>query len=170
MTQKQILAALAVVVLVVIGLVLFSNRNNQVANTNDNINAVDTVDNTNNNTDAINANTNSTNANANTQTTVEPTAPDGNDVQVFEISYNGTAYTPSTQTVKAGDTIIFKNDSDKSFWPASGPHPSHTLYPEFDPKKAIPAGGTWSFKFTKVGVWPFHDHLNPTAFGKITVQ
>ena len=92
------------------------------------------------------------------------------DVAVHEISFNGTAYSPATIEIKNGDIVVFKNESDKKFWPASAMHPDHLIYPEFDPKKGIEAGGTWQFKFTKVGKWGFHDHLTPTAYGSITVK
>lgn len=95
---------------------------------------------------------------------------EGVDVQVFEVAYDGDAYTPSTLSVKNGDIVIFKNNSKSDFWPASNPHPLHTDYPEFDPKKPIAAGKTFEFKFTKVGTWKFHDHLNPTARGTVTVK
>lgn len=95
---------------------------------------------------------------------------EGVDVQVFEVVYDGDAYTPSIQSVKNGDIVIFKNNSRGDFWPASNPHPLHSDYPEFDPKKPIAAGKTFEFKFTKVGTWKFHDHLNSPARGTITVK
>lgn len=94
---------------------------------------------------------------------------DGVDTQVFEIVYDGNAYTPNTLSIKAGDIVLFKNKSKNTFWPASNPHPLHTDYPEFDPKKPIAAGQTYEFKFLRVGTWKFHDHLSPTARGVITV-
>ena len=96
-------------------------------------------------------------------------AIEGNDVQVQQISYDGDKFTPSTLTIKVGDIIVFKNQSKASFWPASNPHPTHTDYSELDPKQPISAGKTFQFKFTKVGTWGFHDHLNPRAYGKINV-
>lgn len=88
---------------------------------------------------------------------------------VYDISYDGTKYTPSTLNIKQGDIVRFKNNSKDSFWPASAPHPEHTDYPEFDAKSALAAGKTFEFKFTKVGTWKFHDHIKPSAFGSITV-
>lgn len=92
------------------------------------------------------------------------------DIMVHEINYSGSAFTPSKLTIKNGDIVIFKNNSDKNFWPASGPHPQHTNYPEFDSKKAIAAGDKFEFKFTKTGIWSFHDHLTPSVTGSITVE
>jgi plastocyanin len=94
----------------------------------------------------------------------------GPDIQVMEITYDGSKYSPNQLTIKVNDYIIFKNNSNTDFWPASAPHPSHTNFPEFDAKKPIAPGGTFRFQFTKTGSWGFHDHLNPSAFGKITVN
>lgn len=168
MNQKQILGALAVVVLVIIGIVLYSRSQSDVASNTESQTNMPTESQTND--QATNANTNTETSTPTTPVTKEPTAPDGNDVQVFEIAFDGKAYTPSTLTIKNGDIVVFKNNSDKNFWPASARHPDHLEYPEFDPKKGIVAGQTWQFKFTKSGAWGFHDHLTPSAFGKITVQ
>lgn len=92
------------------------------------------------------------------------------DVAVFEVDFDGTAFTPKTTTIKNGDIVVFKNNSDTAFWPASNNHPTHTLYPEFDPKKAIPAGEKFEFKFIKTGTWGFHDHLSPSITGTIIVK
>ena len=171
MNQKQILIALGVVVVVVIGLLLYNNSNN-VNKLSDQTNSADRISNSNSNSEAeqvnevANTNTNSVIPSA----PVEPSMPDGNDVQVFEITYDGKAYTPAILSIKNGDVVVFKNNSEEDFWPASAQHPNHLEYPEFDPKKPVAAGQTWQFKFTQSGAWGFHDHLNPKAFGKITVR
>lgn len=90
--------------------------------------------------------------------------------QTYTVTYTSSGFTPSTITIKAGDTIIFKNNSNKDVWPASDPHPTHTDYPGFDPGQAIPPGGQWSFKFTKVGTWGYHNHLQPGQTGTVVVQ
>lgn len=92
------------------------------------------------------------------------------DVQVVQVDYDGTAFSPSTINIKLGDYVIFKNKSTTSFWPASGPHPTHTAYPQFDAKKAIAAGGQYQFRFDKVGSWAYHDHLNESAQGVVNVS
>jgi plastocyanin len=89
--------------------------------------------------------------------------------KTYDISATDAGYTPATLTIKKGDTVKFTNNGTKLNWPASAPHPTHTDYPEFDPKKGIAVGSSWSFTFTKTGTWRFHDHLNPTHFGSITV-
>ncbi|HEX3099900.1 MAG TPA: cupredoxin domain-containing protein [Patescibacteria group bacterium] len=171
MNQKQIIGAVVIIAVIIAGVVVYT-RSHKVDNSTENANTQST--------ESLDANTNvndaaSTDTNTNTNIqgdapTKEPVAPDGNDVAVVEIDYDGKAFSPSTVTIKSGDVVVFKNNSTTSFWPASGPHPTHTLYPEFDPKQAIAAGQSWQFKFTKVGTWPFHNHLNPSATGTIIVK
>ncbi|MBI4035227.1 MAG: cupredoxin domain-containing protein, partial [Candidatus Chisholmbacteria bacterium] len=79
------------------------------------------------------------------------------------------AFEPDSITVDENSTIIFLNQDEVPRWPASNLHPTHELYPEFDPKKAINPGESWSFKPKKAGVWKFHDHLNPHLRATLTV-
>lgn len=76
---------------------------------------------------------------------------------------------PRTLTVSAGETVTFKNKTDKYFWPASDLHPSHDLYPDFDPQEPIAPDGTWSYTFTEPGTYRYHDHLAASYFGIIRV-
>lgn len=89
--------------------------------------------------------------------------------KTYEVSMTDTGYAPAALTIKKGDTVKFINNGTKLNWPASAPHPTHTDYSAFDPKKGIAVGGSWSFTFDQLGKWPYHDHLNPTRYGSITV-
>ena len=86
------------------------------------------------------------------------------------VKFTGTAFEPSTLTIKAGDTVTFENKSGDDFWPASNVHPTHLLYPGFDAKKPILDGGSYSFTFTKTGSWGYHNHLTPDIQGTIVVK
>jgi len=79
---------------------------------------------------------------------------------MYPLTINPEGVTPKELTIAVGDTVEFRNSDVKPHWLASNPHPSHTDYPEFDPKAALAPGSVWSFKFTKAGTWKFHDHLN----------
>ncbi len=94
----------------------------------------------------------------------------GPDVLVTQVDFDGTSFSPASINIKVGDIVIFKNNSQEDFWPASNPHPIHTDYPEFDAKQAIPPGGKYQFKFTKAGNWGYHDHLNPSLGGVVNVS
>lgn len=102
-------------------------------------------------------------------TPIEPMSPPSAAANL-EVVYTASGFSPKTLTIKTGDTVVFKNNSGEDFWPASGPHPTHTNYPEFDAKKAISSGGSYSFTFTRTGSWKYHNHLNPGSTGTITVQ
>ena len=78
-------------------------------------------------------------------------------------------YTPDTLSLNVGDTVAFRSVTGELFWPASNLHPSHLVYPEFDPEEPIQPDAVWSFTFTKPGEWKYHDHLAPYYTGVITV-
>lgn len=89
--------------------------------------------------------------------------------QKIEIMMTSKGFEPANITVKKGTKVTFVNKDNKSHWPASAPHPTHTIYPQFDPKAGIAAGKSWNFTFDRAGEWKFHDHLLPTFFGSVTV-
>lgn len=89
---------------------------------------------------------------------------------VFIVHMNEDGFYPSELTVPKGDTVIFENTDTRDRWPASNIHPTHGIYPEFDPKEAISPGEEWQFKFTKTGSWKYHDHLNPKITGTVAVN
>ena len=94
------------------------------------------------------------------------------------ITYTDIGYSPSSLQINVGDTVVFKNGSSQSMWPASAMHPAHKDYPTiggclgstFDACKGVQMGDSWSFKFDIAGNWKYHDHLNPKYFGAIIVQ
>jgi plastocyanin len=79
-------------------------------------------------------------------------------------------FEPQTITINKGDSIEFKSEQNRQFWPASDLHPTHGIYPEFDPQEPINASDIWKFRFDKKGSWRFHDHLQPFFRGTINVE
>jgi plastocyanin len=77
---------------------------------------------------------------------------------------------PKEFTIQKGDRVKFITTRDEYFWPASNLHPSHGIYPEFDPKEPIEAEESWSFRFDKAGNWRYHDHISPYFSGVIEVR
>jgi|SRR3989344_957257 len=100
------------------------------------------------------------------------------------ITYSSAGFSLGELRVKAGETVTWKNESTQNMWVASAMHPTHMLYSEtslsehcpdstataFDACAGTPPGESWSFTFTKVGTWAYHDHLHPTLFGKVVVE
>lgn len=79
-------------------------------------------------------------------------------------------FEPKEIVINQGETVEFVNERTVTVWPASDIHPTHGIYPEFDPKQGIEPGEEWLFRFEKAGAWSMHDHLNPGVIGTITVQ
>ncbi|MBI3290513.1 cupredoxin domain-containing protein [Candidatus Microgenomates bacterium] len=96
-----------------------------------------------------------------------PTAHAHSSVTVVKMTPK--AFIPNEVTVDQNSTIIFINQDEIPRWPASNIHPTHELYPEFDPKHEVKPGESWNFKPKKAGAWQFHDHLDPHIRGTITV-
>src|SRR3989344_678025 len=80
-------------------------------------------------------------------------------IQIVEMVEDG--FEPQTVTLDQNSTVLFLNKDKVDRWPASNIHPTHDVYPEFDPQKSIPPGSSWAFKPKKTGEWKFHDHLLP---------
>lgn len=99
------------------------------------------------------------------------------------VTYTNEGFAPKTLTIKKGTTVTWTNNSSSNMWVASAVHPSHIVYDgnslrehcgtnaqtPFDECKGDPAGATWSFTFEKVGTWGYHDHINASRTGSITV-
>lgn len=90
--------------------------------------------------------------------------------QTYTIVLTKNGFEPSTISIQRGDTVAFSTNRGFPFWPASDKHPSHSMYPEFDPKMPINQHDQWDFQFIKSGTWTFHDHLNSTLRGTIYVS
>lgn len=85
------------------------------------------------------------------------------------VSYTESGFQPHSITIKKGQTVTWTNKNSDDLWVASNPHPTHTDYPGFDELKGMSTGQTYSFTFTKVGNWGYHNHLNPIQMGVVVV-
>ncbi len=85
------------------------------------------------------------------------------------VSVTDESFVPEEIKIQKGTKVIFRNDGQRLHWPASNFHPTHGIYPEFDPQQPIEPGGEWNFVFDKAGVWRYHDHLPPGFKGAISV-
>ncbi len=95
---------------------------------------------------------------------------DGETTTKHVIKYTDVGFSPAAIEINSGETVTFVNESGMNMWVASAVHPTHELLPEFDQKAGAAKGGMYSFTFSQAGVWKFHDHLNPSAKGSITVK
>lgn len=76
---------------------------------------------------------------------------------------------PREITVDQEQTVRFQNTDTVPHWPASNFHPTHDLYPAFDPQAPVAPGASWTLRPRRAGSWAYHDHLNPQRHGTLTV-
>ncbi len=88
-------------------------------------------------------------------------------MNVQTVTYTNEGFEPATLEVGVGAMVHFVNESNTEMWVASDSHPAHTDLPTFDQFKT---GDMFMYIFEEPGTWEYHDHLNPTAIGKITVK
>lgn len=108
------------------------------------------------------------------------TAKTDTDTYDVQIVYTNDGYVPKDIVIKKGTRVRFLNESIDDTWPASGIHPTHTLYPEkeptdclgssFDSCASLAPGKFFDYTFNYVGKWPFHDHLHGYNTGTIVVE
>ncbi len=91
-------------------------------------------------------------------------------VQTFILTYTDNGFQPSFIAVRSGDIVKFRNQSTVGMWVASNPHPTHSDYSEFDQRRSVNANAEYSFTFTKVGVWGFHNHEKSNHQAVISVD
>ena len=83
------------------------------------------------------------------------------------VRYTDTGFEPKELSIQLGAMVQFANVSTKKMWVASNEHPGHSILPTFD---QFQTGDQYTYVFDKAGTWEYHDHLNPTAVGVITVE
>lgn len=89
--------------------------------------------------------------------------------QEIKVEITDKGFVASQLTANICDRLTFTNVGRKDHEPAVGPHPSHDAYPEFDAKKPLQPGETFSFVLTRPGEYSFHDHLHIGLIGKIAI-
>ncbi len=95
--------------------------------------------------------------------------PDNGQPAAATITYSNDGYSPSTVTVKSGDTVVIKNDSSRDMQFDSDPHPAHTNNQELNVGVVAP-GESMSFVVKRTGTFGYHNHLNASDTGTIVVQ
>ncbi len=98
------------------------------------------------------------------------TVIDSKEPQSVIVTYSDKGFTPNEVIINVGDSVVFKNESSGSFWPASDPHPAHTELSAFDARSAVAPGQSYTMTFEQSGSWGFHNHLNSSEMGNVIVR
>ncbi|HUY85058.1 MAG TPA: cupredoxin domain-containing protein [Candidatus Dormibacteraeota bacterium] len=88
---------------------------------------------------------------------------------VDTITFDGNQFSPATLTVKSGTMVTIKNTSSQDVQMQSNPHPTHTDDNDLN-VGLVAAGQSKTFTVTKTGSFGYHDHLDPSIQGKITIE
>ena len=119
---------------------------------------------------------------ATTTPTATTTGGAVNEPKTVVIEYTASGFSPSTVTIKKGDTVRWVNKTSEEMWVASAMHPAHTVYSGTTLQQHCTAGAannsfdqcangnTYEFTFDKTGEWGYHNHSDASDFGKVIVQ
>jgi len=99
-----------------------------------------------------------------------PSASEGATAQeenIVEITPNG--FLPQGITIKTGESVTWQSKDMVDHTVNSALHPTHLEYPPLN-LGVIKPGESKSLTFPEAGTYKYHDHLNPSLFGSVTVQ
>lgn len=102
------------------------------------------------------------------EASVEP-ATNSAMMEKTKVTISATGFSPKTVTIKVGEAVTWTNSDSANHTVNSDPHPTHTIYPSLN-LGPIQPGTSKSLTFDKVGTYRYHDHLNPSLTGTVTVQ
>lgn len=86
------------------------------------------------------------------------------------VLYTDNGFTPESIEIARGTAVTFSNQSSSgAMWVASDAHPTHQLLPGFDALQSMKSGETYTYTFTEVGTWTYHNHVLPADTGTVVV-
>lgn len=88
--------------------------------------------------------------------------------KIVTITFTDSGFEPNTIEVKKGTRVVVKNDSTSQVQFSSDEHPSHRNNPEMN-LSLIEPGESDTYTAARVGTWGFHDHIDDTKTGTITI-
>lgn len=116
-----------------------------------------------------------TNPTPDAKSTPAPTASSATEGAMMEekeenmVTISSSGFSPKDITIKAGEAVTWTNSDSADHAVNSAPHPTHTIYPSLN-LNTIKSGEKKSLTFPDAGTYKYHDHLNPTLFGSVTVE
>jgi plastocyanin len=94
-------------------------------------------------------------------------------LQPAAVSVTKNGFVPATLQIKIGTQVNWKNNDTKIHQIAADPYPKNNSIPGFDSQVILKSKDTYSFTFTKTGIYTYHDEHNPLKSnfkGTITVK
>ncbi len=93
----------------------------------------------------------------------------GPNIQVVEMDYSNSTFSPATLQINKGDYVFFRNKGSGTFLPALAQAPAGVT---FNPNQATDQpGGEYKFEFNQAGVYKVINGLEPSgAVGTVVVS
>ena len=85
------------------------------------------------------------------------------------VSITSKGFSPNEVTISAGESVTWENSDNAPHSVNSAVHPTHLVYPLLN-LGVIKPGDQNSLTFPVTGTYKYHDHLNPSLTGSVTVQ
>lgn len=109
------------------------------------------------------------------QVTPSPTSevtstPSATQEQKNVVKVESVGFMPKNITIQAGEKVSWVNNDTASHQVYSAVHPTHLLYPPLNTVGLLKAGESKSLIFKDPGTYKYHDHLNPSLTGQVTVE
>ncbi len=89
--------------------------------------------------------------------------------QTTSVILGDAGFEPKDITIKAGTKVVWVNKSGKAATVNSDDHPTHSLYP-FLNLGEFPSSSSLEVVFDKAGKYTYHNHLNASDTGTVTVE
>lgn len=107
-------------------------------------------------------------ASNNNSSSSQDTSSNNDAAAALTITYDGSNFSLSAETVAVGETVKVTNNSSSELDFDSDPHPVHTDNTELNVGDIAP-GESKTFTVHKTGTWGFHNHLDASQHGSFTV-
>ncbi|OGM26233.1 hypothetical protein A2962_04325 [Candidatus Woesebacteria bacterium RIFCSPLOWO2_01_FULL_39_61] len=119
-------------------------------------------------TESQNSNVSQTNPTSG-QTTTSGNANDQTNQEEVNVTLTKSGFSPQTITISQGAKVIWTNESGTTTTVNSADHPTHLKYPPLN-LGSFTNGESLSLVFDTPGTYGYHNHLNASQFGTVTVE
>lgn len=151
--NKNILIALVVIVLLVLGFVIVKGSSNKAVTP----------------TVTPSATTEKPSSSPSAMEKSPSKEPEAMSQKEDTVTLSASGFEPATITVKKGDKVVWVNKSGDSATVDSDNHPTHLLYPPLN-MGTFDDGAKHELVFDKAGTYTYHDHFHPSRRGKVVVE
>ncbi|MCL6096182.1 MAG: cupredoxin domain-containing protein [Patescibacteria group bacterium] len=105
----------------------------------------------------------------NNQTAQKQNPTPAKTVEGKAVTVTDKGFEPQTITIKAGQRVVWTNKSGSPVTVNSDVHPTHLLWPFLNLGQFADGAGV-SVVFEKTGKYTYHNHLNTSQTGIVTVE